>query len=108
MAGNFNTRVAIQEAVLEQNEAGEFLAESYQDLDGHESIPAVLMPSVDERYQERYDDDQNLWQIVLAGHWPLIKTQHFVLHDDVRYEVKRVTLTKAKRVTTMLARLGRI
>lgn len=106
MGKTFTTRVAIQSGNRIRDTAGGVLEDTFSDLVGHESIPAILLPTVDERYQERFDNDEDMWQIVLAGHWPEIKPKHYVLHGDERYEVKRVSTTKRSRVTTVLARLG--
>lgn len=106
MGKTFTTRVTIQQAVETRDASGGVHHDSFTDLPGHESIPAVLSPTVDENLQERFDDDADMWQIVLAGHWPLIKPKHYVLHEGTRYEAKRVSTTKRQRVTTLLARLG--
>lgn len=106
MGRTFATRVAVQEAVITRDAAGGVLKDSFQTLPGCGSIPAVLLPTVDEKFQERFDNDEDTWHIILGGHWPQVKPKHFVLHGDDRYEVHRASTTKRSRVTTVIARLG--
>lgn len=108
MAGNFNTRVTIQRGVETRDEVGGVHHDTFEDVAGMESIPATLMSTIDEKYQERFDNDEDTWTIVLAGHWPLITQAMYVLHGAVRYQVRRVSLTKQRRMTTVVARLGTI
>lgn len=108
MARTYTTRVAVQEGVITRDASGGVLEESFQTLEGCGSIPAVLSPTVDERYQERFDNDEDSWSIVLGGHWPQIRAKHYILHGTDRYQVRRVSTTKRQRQTTVLARLGTI
>lgn len=102
----FTTRVAIQRGIEVRGTNGA-VSYTYEDVTGLESIPAVIMPIIDEKRQERMTPDENRWNIVLAGHWPQITPSMWVVNaDNVRYEVVRISTTKRKRVTTVMARLG--
>lgn len=106
MGKTFTSRVAIQQGIEVRDTAGGVHYNEFEDLPGMGSIPAIVLPTVDEKYQERFDNDEASWAIVLAGHWPQIMPKHYVLHGDTRYEVKRASTTKRSRVTTLLAREG--
>ena len=110
MATGWTNRVAIEAAEIARNSRGEVLQASYEVLDGLDEVWAIIVPTVDERRQERFAEDNDTWQIVLAGDWPQVRQNHYVrdLDTDQRYEVQRVSTTKRGRVTTMLARLGSI
>lgn len=106
MPTRFTTRVTIQSGVETRDASGGVHYDTFEDVAGMESIPAVLMPTVDEKYQERFDNDEDSWHIILAGHWPDILPKMYVLNEGVRYEVRRSSTTKRQRLTTLLARRG--
>jgi len=99
----FSARVAIQRGTEVRDTAGG-VSYTYETITGYDSIPATVLPVVDEKRQERMTPDEARWSIILGGYWPLVTPSHWVLMDDVRYEVTRVTQTKRRRVTTVIAR----
>lgn len=103
----FSTRVAIQ-AGTEVRDASGGVGYTYADLPGHESLPATIMPYVDENRQERYTEAEGHWNVVIQGHHPSITTSMWILHSGVRYEIERVATTKLRKVTTVMARVPSI
>lgn len=108
MTTGFTKRVAIQEGIPTRDSAGGVHHDTFQNLAGLSSVPATLTPTIDEKRQERFTEDNEMWEIILGGHYPQINQTHYVLHDGTRYEIKRVSTTKRQRVTTLLARNGSI
>ena len=99
----FTTRVAILRGTEVRDAVGG-VSYTLSVLTGHGSIPATIMPVIDEKRQERSTPDEEKWALVLAGHWPLITPSMWVKNGDDTYEVVRVSTTKRHRVTTVAAR----
>lgn len=99
----FTTRVAIQTGTEIRDSVGG-VSYDYTPLPEHTSLPATILPYVDETRQERFTMDTEHWSIILGGHYPAITPSMWVAEGDDRYEITRVSTTKGRRVTTVLAR----
>lgn len=99
----FQTRVAIQADVPTRDSVGAVI-HGWNTIPGLESIPATIMPVIDEERQERDTPELERWSIVLAGHRPEIDTAMAVYHDGELFEINRASTTYGRRVTTLLAR----
>lgn len=99
----FSHRVAIQTGEEIRDSVGG-VSYTYEDLPGHESLAATILPYVDETRQERFTMDTEHWSIIIAGHRPAVTTSMWVVNGTDRYEITRVSTTKGRKVTTILAR----
>jgi hypothetical protein len=95
--------VAIQADTPTRDAAGAEV-HGWNTVTGLESIPATIMPVVDEERQERDTPELEKWSIILGGHLPQIDTAMAILHGDRRFEINRVSTTYGRRMTTVLAR----
>lgn len=101
----FDTRVDIQQGVEVRDSAG---GVGYTYTNVYEHVWATIIPYTDEDLKERYTLQEQHWNIILGGHYPLITTSMWVVHDGVRYEIERVATTKGRKVTNIIGRVPNI
>ncbi len=99
----FQTRVAVQEST-EVRDASGGISYTWTDVIGMESVPATILPVVDETRQERITPEEELWTVILAGHRKTIDSSMAILHGSDRFEINRVSTTYGRKVTTLVAR----
>jgi hypothetical protein len=76
----------------------------YEDLPGKESLAATILPYVDELRQERFEQDEERWSVIIAGYHPEITPSMWVVNGDDQYNITRVSTTKGRKLTTIMAR----
>ena len=103
----YTTRVGIEQGTEVRDAAGG-VSYTYTTVHRKASLPAVILPYVDENRQERYTEAEHHWSIIIEGDHPEITTSMWVTHNDDRYEIERVATTKGQRVTHIMARLPKI
>lgn len=86
----FVQRVAIQAPVLEQDETGQELITSYENVAGKDNLPARIVPVTDERRQERMTVITDRFDVLLGGYHPDLTPDMYVLDNEAVYNILRV------------------
>jgi head-tail adaptor len=99
----FTHRVTIQRGEEIRDSTGG-VSYDFEDVEGLESVAATILPHVDELRQERFEQDEARWNVIIAGSHPDITTSMWVVNGDDRYNIVRVHVTKGGKLTTIMAR----
>lgn len=99
----FTHRVAIQVGNEIRDTTGG-VGYDFEDLAGKESLAATILPYIDELRQERFEQDEARWSIIIAGYHPEITPSMWVVNGEERYNITRVSTTKGRKLTTIMAR----
>jgi hypothetical protein len=99
----FRTRVAIQAPVEVRDPAGG-VSHDWETIEALASIPATLMPAVDETLDPELVTVEDRYDIVLAGDHPEVRPEMVVQDGLAVYDIVRVAPTLGRRETVLVAR----